>query len=137
MWAIAAAAGTVLKSEHGRVVESLGKGFQGSGWSLLYMHMANGGRVAVGTQVKTGDPIGHPSCEGGDANASHLHFARLYNGQWMGADMVPMTISGWIVSTLDQQYEGTITRGNQSRTACNCRDDAKNGITGDSDATGR
>ncbi len=132
MWAIAAAPGKVLRAEQGRVIVSLSdSNFQGSGWTLLYMHMAANGRVAEGTQVNTGDHIGHPSCEGGDAQASHVHFARMYNGQWIGADDVPMVLSGWTVSPLDQQYDGTMARGAESREACNCRDDAKNGIVAD------
>jgi hypothetical protein len=43
--------------------------------------MACGGRDAV----KTGDRIGHPSCEGGAANATHVHIARRYNGEWIPA----------------------------------------------------
>jgi hypothetical protein len=132
MWAIAAAPGKVLASEHGRVIESLTNSrFQGDGWSLMYMHMAPSGRVEVGTELNIGDHVGHPSCEGGDAEASHIHFARLYNGQWIGPDSVPMVMSGWTVSQLDKQYDGTMARGTESRDACNCRDDAKNGITAD------
>jgi LasA protease len=132
LWAVAAAPGKVLRAEHGRVMISLsGSDFQGSGWTLLYMHMATNGRVAVGTPVNTGDRIGHPSCEGGDAEASHVHFARLYNGQWIGADDVPMILSGWTIAVRDQAYEGTMTRGAETRTACNCRDNPTNGIVAD------
>ncbi len=132
LWVVAAAPGKVLRAEHGRVMVSLSNSnFQGSGWTLLYMHMATAGRVSVGTQVNVGDHIGHPSCEGGDAEASHVHFARLYNGQWIGADTMPIVLSGWTITALDQQYEGKMTRGTESRDACNCRDDPKNGIAGD------
>ncbi len=132
MWVTAAAPGQVLRAEQGRVMVSLSNSnFQGSGWTLLYMHIATAGRVEPGTLLKLGDRIGHPSCEGGDANASHVHFARLYNGEWIGADMAPMVLSGWTISPLGQQYEGTMTRGAETRTACDCRDDAKNGIVGD------
>jgi hypothetical protein len=93
--------------------------------------MATAGRVSAGTQVNTGDHIGHPSCEGGDAEASHVHFARLYNGQWVGVESMPMVLSGWTITALDQQYEGKMTRGTESRDACNCRDDAKDGIVAD------
>ena len=97
----------------------------------MYMHMATAGRVAAGTPVNIGDRIGHPSCEGGDAEASHVHFGRLYNGEWIGAEMLPMVLSGWTVNATDQAYEGTLTRGAESRTACNCRDDALDGVTAD------
>ena len=132
LWAIAAAPGKVLRAEHGRVMISLSNSdFQGTGWTLLYMHMATNGRVTPGTQVNTGDRIGHPSCEGGDAEASHVHFARLYNGQWIGTDDAPMVLSGWTIATGSQAYEGTMTRGAETREACNCRDETKNGIVAD------
>jgi len=132
MWAIAAAPGKVIRAEHGRVIVSLiNNDFQGKGWALMYMHMATAGRVSVGAIVNVGDHIGHPSCEGGVADSAHLHFARLYNGQWMGAEDSSMVLSGWTITALDQDYEGTMTRGTDSREACNCRDDAKNGVVAD------
>ena len=132
LWIVAAAPGKILRAEHGRVMESLSNSdFQGNGWTVMYMHMATTGRVAAGTPVNIGDRIGHPSCEGGDAEASHVHFGRLYNGEWMGAEMLPMVLSGWTVNATDLAYEGTLTRGTESRTACNCRDDAKDGVTAD------
>ncbi len=128
-WAVAAAPGRVLASEHGRVVVSLGNGnFQGSGWSLLYMHIATNGRVSVGAQVNTGDRIGHPSCEGGNADASHLHFARLYNGQWIDPNTVPFILSDWHIDTLVQEYDGKMTRDADTREAVNGRDESKNAI---------
>jgi LasA protease len=136
LWVISAAPGKVLRAEHGRVMVSLSNGdFQGSGWTLMYMHMATAGRVNAGAQVTIGDRIGHPSCEGGDAEASHVHFARLYNGQWIGAETLPMVLSGWTINALDQAYEGTMARGGQSRQACNCRDDAQDGIVADGGVT--
>lgn len=129
-WALAAAPGRVIRAEHGRVMVSLGNhNFQGEGWVLQYMHIANAGRVAVGTQVNAGDRIGHPSCEGGSADASHLHLARLYNGQWIDPDQVPFVLSGWVVIPLDQEYEGRFVRGSETREAFNGRDEAKNAMT--------
>jgi LasA protease len=132
MWTTAVASGKVIRSEHGRVILSLsGNDFPGTGWTLMYLHMATAGRVAAGTQVNVGDHIGHPSCEGGIADSSHLHFARLYNGQWIGAEMMPMVLSGWTIVPTDSEYEGTMVRASDSREACNCRDDVKNGVIGD------
>ncbi|MCL4488819.1 MAG: LysM peptidoglycan-binding domain-containing protein [Chloroflexi bacterium] len=131
-WAIAAAPGRVIRAEHGRVIVSLSNSnFQGSGWSLLYMHMASAGRVAEGTRVDAGDPIGHPSCEGGVANASHLHFARLYNGQWIDPVMVPFILSGWQIIPSKQEYDGTMQRGSESHEALNTRNDYKNLVVAD------
>lgn len=131
-WVIAAAPGKVIRAERGRVMVSLSNNnFQGSGWTLLYMHIANIGRVNVGVQLNAGDRIGRPSCEGGNADASHVHFARLYNGQWIATDTAPFVLSGWTVTPLEQEYAGKLSRGSESREACNCRDDAKNGIVAD------
>jgi LysM repeat protein len=131
-WAVAAAAGKVIRAERGRVMISLSHSdFQGQGWTLLYLHIATAGRVAVGTRVQAGDRIGHPSCEGGEASASHLHFARLYNGQWIGVETVPLVLSGWTIFPAKQPYNGTMQRGTEWREACNCRDDARNAVRAD------
>ena len=132
LWAVAAAPGQVIRAEHGRIVLSLSNDdFPGKGWTLMYLHIAPSGRVNVGTVLNAGDRIGHPSCEGGVADATHVHFARLYNGQWMDAQQMPMILSGWTITALDQEYEGKMSRGAEMREACNCRDDAKNGIVAD------
>ncbi len=129
-WALAAAPGRVIRSEHGRVLVSLtNNNFPGAGWVLLYMHMATTGRAQAGTQVNTGDRIGHPSCEGGDANASHLHLARLYNGQWIDPVTIPYVLSDWQITELDQAYDGQMTRGAEVHNAVNGRDATKNAIT--------
>jgi murein DD-endopeptidase MepM/ murein hydrolase activator NlpD len=132
-WAVAAAPGKIIRVEHGRVVENLaGNDFQGAGWTLLYMHIARTGRVPEGTVVNVGDRIGHPSCEGGLAETSHVHFARLYNGQWLSAGgALPLNIAGWMFSEGSQQYDGWMTRGGETREACNCRDVNKNGVVPD------
>jgi LasA protease len=130
-WDIAAAPG---KAENGRVMENLGGGdFQGDGWTLMYMHVADQDRVEVGTLVKTGDHIGHPSCTGGAAETSHLHFARLYNGQWIAADdpKIPMVLSGWVVHGDNQEYDGTMTRGSETHEADDAQVPDKNGVVAD------
>lgn len=131
-WVISAAPGRVLRAERGRVTVSVGDGnFQGSGWSLMYLHIATDGRVAEGAIVNVGDRIGHPSCEGGDSDASHLHFARLYNGQWIDPQTVPFVLSGWNVLTGDQQYDGKLVRGAEERIAVDGRDPSNNAVVGD------
>ncbi|MBI1800210.1 MAG: LysM peptidoglycan-binding domain-containing protein [Chloroflexi bacterium] len=129
-WAVAAAPGQVVQAEQGRVMVNLsGQDFQGAGWTLMYMHMAAQGRVAVGAQVETGDPIGHPSCEGGYATGLHLHLARLYNGQWMSvASEPPFVLSGWVVHNALQEYDGSMTLGSEKRSAINGKVPALNGI---------
>jgi len=121
--ATAVAGGLIVMSDGGMVLQDLdGDGNLGSGWVILYMHMADEGRVQVGDVVRTGDPIGHPSCEGGVSDASHLHLARRLNGVWIAADDVnwPMSLSGWTPVSGSAAYEGTIVRGDVEHTACLC-----------------
>lgn len=130
-WILAAAPGTVTSSQNGIVSEDLDDdGFSGSGWALMYAHIADEDRVEVGTRLNTGDRIGHPSCVGGFAQTSHLHFARRYNGQWIPADdaKMPMVLSGWKFSGDAQEYDGAMQRGTEIRTAENQRIEGKNGI---------
>jgi LasA protease len=131
-WARAAAPGLVIYSQNGEVMVDLdGDGHEETGWVLFYLHMASDGRVPVGTRVKQGDPIGHPSCEGGAAESSHLHFARRYNGEWIAADgPLPMILSGWQAHSAGSEYDGTLTRGSEERTACECRTAEFNGLVG-------
>ncbi len=129
-WVTAAAPGLVVRSENGEVVVDLdGDGFEGTGWSLLYMHVGSRDRVAAGTWVQTGDPIGHPSCEGGIATATHVHLARRYNGVWIpaGRGPLPMVLDGWQVGEGEAAYEGTMRRDGVIKQACQCRE-AGNGI---------
>jgi len=76
------------------------------------MHMETRDRVQPGTQVKTGDRIGHPSCEGGLANAAHLHLARRYNGLWIPAadPNLPFVLDGYVSSGTNVEYDGWLTR---------------------------
>jgi LasA protease len=130
-WDVAVAPGKIISAENGRVILDLdGDGFQGTGWVLLYMHVAAKDRVAVGTVLNAGDRIGHPSCEGGISTGTHLHLARMYNGQWIRADdpRAPFDLSGWSMEATDTMYDGYAVNGNQRREACGCRDQALNGI---------
>jgi LysM repeat protein len=131
-WAVAVAPGLVVRSEGGEVLLDLdGDGFEQSGWVIFYMHVDPRDRVVAGTQLEAGGRIGHPSCEGGYAEATHLHLARRYNGEWIpaGADRLPMVLSGWTVHAGKVPYEGTMTRGGQVRADCECWEDQYNGIT--------
>ncbi len=128
-WALAAAPGRVVAAEHGRVILSLAnENFQGKGWALLYMHIATNGRATVASQLNTGDHIGHPSCEGGPSNASHLHLARMYNGQWIDAVSIPYILSGWQIVPAEQEYDGNMVRGSESREALDSRNEYKNAV---------
>ena len=114
-WVVAVAEGLVVRSEHGAVVLDLdGDGFEGTGWAVLYMHLENRHRVEEGTYLYRGDKIGHPSCEGGPANGTHVHIARKYNGEWIAADgPLPFVMSGWVAKAGYRPYEGSLFRADQ------------------------
>ena len=118
-WVTAAASGLVVRSEQGVVMVDLdGDGHEQTGWALLYMHIATKDRVPVGTWLSTNDKIGHPSCEGGVSNGTHLHFARKYNGEWVLADgPLPFVLTGWQAHAGDMPYAGFLTRENHVVTA--------------------
>jgi len=118
----ASAPGLVVRSGYGVVVIDLdGDGHEETGWDLMYLHIANDGRVPVGTKVKTGDPIGHPSCEGGQATGTHVHFARKFNGEWILADgPIPFVLNGWRVHAGVKEYEGWMEKSGQIVKACAC-----------------
>lgn len=114
-WATASGDGVVVRSERGIVALDLdGDGFEQTGWVLIYLHVAEKGRRETGEYLKKGDLVGHPSCEGGIATGTHIHFARKYNGEWMRADgPIPFVLSGWMVNSDDVPYKGTLTRNGE------------------------
>jgi LasA protease len=123
-WVTAVANGVITRSWNGEVVLDLDEdGFEQTGWSVLYLHIAADERVAEGTHVKTGDPIGHPSCEGGYSFGTHLHLARRYNGVWISADgNIPFNLDGWISQgSNNTEYDGFLVKGSQSIEAWNGR----------------
>jgi LasA protease len=111
----AIADGPVVRSENGVIVQDLdGDGFEETGWTVLYLHLDSRDRVPTGSQLKAGDRIGHPSCEGGVSYATHLHLARRYNGMWISADgQIPFNLDGFISSGTGIEYDGYLTRGAQ------------------------
>lgn len=125
-WVLAVADGVVVRVETGLVVLDLdgevpADGVEQTGWNVLYLHLEARDRVTLGTVVKAGDRLGHPSCEGGVANGTHVHLARKYNGEWVAADgPLPFNLGGWIAQRGDQPYKGTLQRGDEVRTACTC-----------------
>jgi murein DD-endopeptidase MepM/ murein hydrolase activator NlpD len=132
-YARAVANGVIAVSTYGLVILDLdGDGDPGTGWTIYYLHLASEGRqVEAGDRVRTGDPLGVPSCEGGVSFASHLHIARRYNGEWITADCTgclteaptpPLVMDGWTTFTFDSEYDGSLTRGEAYREACVCRE---------------
>lgn len=133
-WVTAAAAGLVLHSDYGLAVVDLDDdGHEQTGWVLTYLHVHSEDRVEAGTSLERGERIGHPSCEGGVADAAHLHFARRYNGEWIpaGRAPVPLVLSGWTAHEGVREYDGTLTKGDQVRKGCQCRNEGLNGLFSD------
>ncbi len=77
--------------------------------------------------------IGHPSCEGGFADAMHLHIARRFNGEWIlaGSGPTPFALSGWTTCEGQGAYDGALTKGDATRTAGECMLDDYNGFVSD------
>lgn len=120
-WVAAMADGVVARTQVGEVLLDLdGDGNEQTGWVIFYLHIGRDARVSVGTKLKTGDRIGHPSCEGGETTGTHTHVARKYNGEWMLADgPTPLNLEGWIAHNGSTAYLGTFTRFSQTVTASN------------------
>jgi LasA protease len=118
----AVAPGQIVRRGSGSLLLDLdGDGREATGWVILYLHVTEQYRLPVGTFVETGDPLGHPSCEGGIATGTHVHIARKYNGEWIPADgLIPLNLSGWVTHAGEAEYEGTLTRGDETVTACTC-----------------
>jgi murein DD-endopeptidase MepM/ murein hydrolase activator NlpD len=114
-WVAAAAAGEVVYSNNGMVIQDLdGDGIWQTGWSILYMHVSSWERVAVGTYLEAGDRVGHASCEGGVSTGAHLHIARRYNGEWIAADSdLPFVMDGWVSAGYGVAYNGSLVKGDR------------------------
>jgi LasA protease len=127
-WAVAAAPGVVVRSLPGEILLDLdGDGDMRTGWVLQYLHIVD--QPEVGAVLAQDDPVGQPSCEGGAAETTHLHFARRYNGLWVDAGgPVPMVLDGWSAYG-GFEYEGGMTQpGQPERKAAHSRDRAINGL---------
>lgn len=115
-WVTAAAAGRVVRSGDSVVAIDLdGDGDEGTGWVLIYLHVAEKDRIQEGGWVALDDRIGHPSCERGHSTGTHVHLTRKYNGQWLATDgALPMILSGWQAFAGLGYYEGTLVRGSET-----------------------
>jgi murein DD-endopeptidase MepM/ murein hydrolase activator NlpD len=114
-WVVAAANGPIVRAKDGAVIQDLDNdGYEQTGWTILYMHIETRDRIQPGTYVYAGEKIGHPSCEGGFSNGTHVHLARRYNGEWIPADgNLPFNLEGWISSGNGVEYDGSLTRGDK------------------------
>jgi LasA protease len=111
-WVTAVASGLVTRTGNGVVVLDLDEdGNEGTGWVVVYMHVESRDRVQPSTVIRAGDPVGHPSCEGGVSSGTHVHLTRKFNGVWIPADgAIPFNLSGWIASGTGEEYVGKLTR---------------------------
>jgi LasA protease len=111
-WVVAMTDGVIVRADNGAVVQDLdGDGNEQTGWTILYMHIESRERVQPGAHLKAGAPVGHPSCEGGVSNGTHVHIARRYNGEWIAADQdIPFNLEGWVSSGTGEVYQGYLTK---------------------------
>ena len=114
-WVVAAISGRIIRSGNSVVViDQDDDGYEQTGWTLLYLHIAAKDRIALGEWVEIGDRIGHASCEGGRSTGTHVHLARRYNGEWVPADgPLPFTLSGWVAKRGVIAYKGWLIRGDE------------------------
>lgn len=110
-WVTAMADGVVARSGENTLMLDLdGDGNEATGWVVFYFHLSGDYVVAEGTALRAGEPVGHPSCEGGRATGTHVHVARKFNGEWIAADgMLPFMLSGWRVHSSGVPYRGRMT----------------------------
>jgi hypothetical protein len=87
------------------------------GLTTGYMHLANIS-VHLGQQVTQGTPLGNPSCEmpkGGSTTGIHLHFYLMRAGQPVA--IAGTVLGGWTVQAAVDNYQGTMVKSGQTRTA--------------------
>lgn len=114
-WVTAVADGLIVRSANGEVVQDLdGDGLEQTGWTILYLHLDQYERVNVGSYLRAGERVGHPSCEGGVSYATHMHLARRYNGEWIAADdALPFNLEGWVSEGTGIEYDGYLRKGEE------------------------
>lgn len=123
-YATAIADGLVVRSSQEGIALDLDRdGDERTGWVIFYLHLATEQRAPLGSDLKAGDMIGYPSCEGGRSTGTHVHIARKYNGEWIPADSaLPFVLSGWTPRKGASAYQGTLSKGGLVVIACECGD---------------
>ena len=118
-WVTASAPGVVVRArDHVVALDLDGDDDEGSGWVIVYYHIAEQDMIPEGLSLGVDQRLGHPSCEGGIASGTHVHLARKYNGEWMAADgPVPFLLSGWRAVAGERIYAGQLVKGDQTVTA--------------------
>jgi len=111
-WVTASSPGYLTRSAHNVTVIDLdGDGFEGTGWSILYLHLADKEMISEGQWIEVDQPLGHPSCERGQNTGTHVHISRKYAGEWLPVEgSVPFMLSGWQVFAGEQNYQGGLRK---------------------------
>lgn len=70
------------------VVDDTGPGYVSlrvaqDGTAVMYYHIEGGGKVATGTRVEAGAPLGYVGCTYGMTTGPHLHIAMARGGEWL------------------------------------------------------
>ncbi|MGB9674067.1 MAG: LysM peptidoglycan-binding domain-containing protein [Anaerolineales bacterium] len=119
LFATALAPGVVARVGTGELVLDLdGDGDERTGWVIFYLHVSTKDRAALGSKLNQGDPIGHPSCEGGTASGTHIHIARKYNGEWiLDEGVLAFNLEGWIAYNGSRPYLGYLKKNGITVTA--------------------
>ncbi len=124
---IAVADGTIARLDDGVAVLDLDlDGNEGTGWTILYLHISLVDSLEEGQLIEAGQILGYASCQGGFSTATHLHIARRYDGEWLPADCShcrestkapPFVMSDWQVVGLENQlYQGFMVNRVNNRT---------------------
>jgi murein DD-endopeptidase MepM/ murein hydrolase activator NlpD len=86
-----------------------------SGWQTVYGHLAQ--RVPAGQAVRSGQPLGYPSCYGGFASGVHVHFGVKFENVWQ--PITAFSLAGWHFSSDGEEYEGwMVHQDGAERQAC-------------------
>jgi hypothetical protein len=132
-WVTAAAPGTVRVASRSLVEIEHEGGSRTGYYHLLTSSIA----VEVGDTVGAGSRLGQPSCEqlrGGDSRGPHVHFyvcgASPADDECLGnpdavVEADDWTLAGWRVNLGEMNYEGTLERAGETRTAVNERCDGE------------
>jgi len=122
--ALAVAEGVIVRTGTAIAVLDLdGDGDERTGWVVFYLHLRNTDIPPVGKQLKRGDIIGYPSCDGGRSTGTHIHIARKYNGEWiLAGGAIPFELEGWKVRNGSADYLGFLEKNGRILRACVCSD---------------
>lgn len=115
-WVTASASGVITRvGDNVLALDLDGDGQEQTGWVLVYLHIVTEDDTLVGKSVAVDDQLGHPSCERGNSTGTHVHIARKYNGEWIPAgEPIPFTLGGWETQVGQRNYQGSLTKGDQT-----------------------